>query len=160
MKQLSTQQALAKLKNLCARGEHSAHEMRQKLRLWGIDAAESQRVIDQLIDERYVDDTRFASLFVRDKLRFNHWGRNKIAQALRMKGISDDIVREALTQVSDDDYADELRKIVESKRRSISSVADEPTRRRKLMAFALQRGFTFDEIKRVIGDDIDGFYED
>ena len=45
--------------------------------------------MQRLVAERFIDDSRFARLFVRDRLRFASWGERKILMALRQKGIDE-----------------------------------------------------------------------
>ena len=85
------QEALLRLSSLCSRSEHSSGEMRDKLRRWGVDSETSERVVARLVSERFVDDERFCRFFVRDKIRFDRWGRRKIEQALYAKGVCQDI---------------------------------------------------------------------
>ena len=61
--------------------------MAEKLRKWGIATDAQERIIDKLIDYKYIDDERFTRSFVRDKIVFNKWGRRKIEQALWQKRI-------------------------------------------------------------------------
>ena len=81
-KQITEAEALRKLGDLCARGEHCSGEMVEKLRKWGIAAGAQERIIDKLIDYKYIDDERFTRSFVRDKIVCNKWGRRKIEQTL------------------------------------------------------------------------------
>ena len=81
-KQITEQEALLKLSALCSQAEHSSGEMKDKMRRWMLPSDVSERILDRLIDERFVDDERFARFFVRDKIRFDRWGRRKIEQAL------------------------------------------------------------------------------
>ena len=103
-KQMSEQQALSRLASACSQAEHCTGEINQKLERWGIAPDAHQRILDYLITNKYVDDARFAKLFVRDKLKFNKWGRRKIAEALWMKRIPTDIQEEALAEITDEDY--------------------------------------------------------
>ena len=86
-KPLSPEMALSRLATLCARAERCRSELEQKLRLWGIGAADSERILSRLEKERYFDDRRFAAAFTRDKALYSHWGRRKIEAALRLKRI-------------------------------------------------------------------------
>ena len=48
-----------------------------KMRRWMLPSDVAERILDRLIDERFVDDERFARFFVRDKIRFDRCGRRK-----------------------------------------------------------------------------------
>ena len=92
MKQvLSEQEAFLRLATLCAQAEHCEKEMRDKMKRWELDEAIQEKVISHLRKERYIDDERYARAFVKDKIRYNKWGRKKIEQALWLKQIDQDI---------------------------------------------------------------------
>ena len=91
-KETTPAEALKKLAALCARGEHSTGDADEKMRRWGLSEADRLQVIQKLVDNRFIDDERFARYFVHDKIKFNHWGRRKIEVALRQKGIADETI--------------------------------------------------------------------
>ena len=62
---------------LCSRSEHCSFDIQDKLMLWGLSSEDALLVISKLIEEKYLDDERFARAYVKDKFRFNHWGKQK-----------------------------------------------------------------------------------
>lgn len=157
MKELTEKEVLSRLQTLCARSEHCSHEMREKMMRWGIASDVQDKIVDRLIDDKFIDDERFARVFISDKLRFNHWGRRKIEQALFQKRIPKQISQPILNEITDQEYIEQLLPLIKSKRKSLSSVEDDYELRQRLVRFALQRGFTFDVIRQVIdgADDFD-----
>ena len=148
-KPITEQEALQKLSALCARAEHSSGEMLEKMRRWQLSEDARERVLDRLIDENFVDDERFARLFVREKIRFDRWGRRKIEQALYQKGVASDISRRVLDEVYDEAYVAELKKLIAAKRRSVQAESDYEMRA-KLTKYALGRGFGYNVIRQCI----------
>ena len=148
-KPITEQEALQKLSALCARAEHSSGEMLEKMRRWQLPDDARERVLDRLIDEKFVDDERFARLFVREKIRFDRWGRRKIEQALYQKGVASDISRRVLDEVDDEAYVAELKKLIAAKRRSVQAESDYEMRA-KLTKYALGRGFDYNVIRQCI----------
>ena len=148
-KPITEQEALQKLSALCARAEHSSGEMLEKMRRWQLSEDAHERVLDRLIDEKFVDDERFARLFVREKIRFDRWGRRKIEQALYQKGVASDISRRVLDEVDDEAYVAELKKLIAAKRRSVQAESDYEMRA-KLTKYALGRGFDYNVIRQCI----------
>ena len=148
-KPITEQEALQKLSALCARAEHSSGEMLEKMRRWQLPEDARERVLDRLIDEKFVDDERFARLFVREKIRFDRWGRRKIEQALYQKGVASDISRRMLDEVDDEAYVAELKKLIAAKRRSVQAESDYEMRA-KLTKYALGRGFDYNVIRQCI----------
>ena len=134
---------------LCAQAEHCQWEMWEKMRRWEVPEDAQARVMQRLISERYVDDERYAQAFVKDKIRYNKWGRRKVEQALWQKRIDEDIRKRVLDEVDDDEYLSVLRPLLKQKRRSIKAQNDYELNQ-KLMRFALGRGFTFDIIRQCI----------
>lgn len=148
---MTEQQILSKLTTLCAKSEHCQHDMLEKMRRWEVDDATQARVMEYLVREKYVDDARYARFFINDKVKFNRWGKQKVAQALRMKGISETIYAPLLDDVEEDTYLDTLRPMIEAKRRTVKG-RNEYEIRGKLIRFALSRGFGMDLIMKVLDE--------
>lgn len=155
MKQKSEQDAYLTLAALCAQAEHCQYEMLEKMRRWELDDEAQARVMQRLVSERYVDDERYARAFVKDKVRYNKWGRRKVEQALWQKHIDEDIRQQVLDEIDDEEYISVLRPLLKQKRRS-TKAANNYQLNQKLMRFALGRGFTFDIIRQCINlDDLE-----
>ncbi len=148
-KEMTEQEAYLQLAALCAQAEHCQFEMCEKMRRWGIEEAAQERVISRLVNERYVDDERFARAFINDKIRYNKWGRRKVQQALWQKHISDDIQSRLLDEVDDKVYVDILRPLLKQKRKTMKAQSDYELNQ-KLVRFAMSRGFGFDIIKQCL----------
>ncbi|MBR6193938.1 MAG: RecX family transcriptional regulator [Prevotella sp.] len=159
MKEVTEQGAYLQLAQLCARSEHCQHELTEKMRRWDMSDEAQARVMARLVSERYVDDERYARAFVRDKIRYNKWGRLKVEQALWAKHIDDDIRERVLGEVGDDEYLSVLRPLLQQKRRSVNADSDYELNQ-KLVKFALSRGFTYDIIRQCISGDIDDVDEE
>ena len=154
-KDMTEQEAYLQLAALCAQAEHCQQEMRDKMRRWELDETVQNRIIDRLIKERYVDDERYARAFVKDKIRYNKWGRRKVQQALWQKHIDADVQQRVLDEIDEIEYLDILRPLLKQKRKSIKAESDYELNQ-KLVRFALGRGFGFDIIRQCLNvDDID-----
>ena len=134
---------------LCAQGEHCQYEMTEKMRRWELSDEVQARIMQRLVGERYIDDERYARAFVKDKVRYNKWGRRKVEQALWQKHIDDDIRQRVLDEVDDEEYLNVLRPLLQQKRKTVKAASDYE-RNQKLMRFALSRGFTFDIIRQCL----------
>ena len=154
-KDMTEQEAYLQLAALCAQAEHCQQEMRDKMKRWELDETVQNRIIDRLIKERYVDDERYARAFVKDKIRYNKWGRRKVQQALWQKHIDADVQQRVLDEIDEIEYLDILRPLLKQKRKSIKAESDYELNQ-KLVRFALGRGFGFDIIRQCLNvDDID-----
>ena len=142
-------EAYLALAALCAQAEHCQYEMLEKMRRWELSEEAQARVMAKLIKERYVDDERYTQAFVKDKIRYNKWGRRKVEQGLWQKRIDEDIRKRVLDDVDDDEYLSVLRPLLKQKRKTIKAKNDYELNQ-KLMRFALGRGFTFDIIRQCL----------
>ena len=155
MKQKTEQDAYLTLAALCAQAEHCQYEMTEKMRRWELDEEVQARIMQRLVKERYIDDERYARAFVKDKVRYNKWGRRKVEQALWQKHIDEDIRQQVLDEVDDEEYIRILKPLLQQKRRS-TKAANDYELNQKLMRFAMGRGFTFDIIRQCLKvDDLD-----
>ncbi len=146
-RQLTFEQALSRAASLCVASEHCIADITEKLNRWGISPEQSDDIINRLLDEKYIDESRYAEAYARDKLRFSHWGRVKIRMMLRMQHIPDAVIHEALDALDPQEYADIARQVIESKARNVKA-PDRYTANAKVIRFALQRGFEMEEIHR------------
>ena len=151
--------ALQRLTALCASAEHCEYEMMVKMRKWEVEESDRERIMAYLRQAKFVDDERYAHAFVSDKVRYNKWGRRKVEQGLWAKHISEDIRQRVLNEVDDSQYKLVLTDLLKSKRRSIKA-ADGYEMNRKLIKYALSRGFDYSIIKQCLDYDDDTFEED
>lgn len=151
-KEKTEQEAYLQLAAVCAQAEHCEQEMRDKMKCWGMDVEAQNRVIERLAQERYIDNERYARAFVKDKVRYNKWGRRKVQQALWMKRIDDDIQQRVLDEIDDAEYLKVLMPLLKQKRKSIKAANDYELNQ-KLVRFALSRGFDYGVIRQCLDVD-------
>ena len=137
---LTPAQALNRAAALCARSEQAAGDIRDKLLRWGLDASDATRVLQQLVQQGFIDDRRYAGAFVKDRFAFNGWGRIKIAHQLHLKGIPADVIDEALMAIDEERYKQRLTELLRAKWRTVKD--REPRAAwAAMMRFAASRGF-------------------
>ena len=146
---ITEEQAYQKLSALCASAEHCSHEMVEKMRRWQMSEDAVARVMERLVSDKFVDDERYCRFFVRDKIRYNKWGRRKVEQALYMKRIPEDISARVLDEVDPQTYIDILRPLLQAKRKSVKAGSDYELNG-KLIRFALGRGFSIEEARKCL----------
>ena len=147
--------ALQRLSALCASAEHCEYEMTEKMRKWEVEESDCERIMEYLRKAKFVDDERYARAFVKDKIKYNKWGRRKVEQGLWAKHIAEDIRQRVLDEVDESQYKSVLTDLLKSKRRSIKA-ANDYEMNRKLIKFALSRGFDYSIIRQCIDcDDYD-----
>ena len=115
----SPEQALASLMRLCARAEKSEGDARRLMRGWGVAEQDAEAVVARLVRERFIDDSRYAEAFVREKVRLSGWGEYKIRTALQRKGIRREVIEEALRQINRDEAGKRLAERLVHKMRTV-----------------------------------------
>lgn len=125
---------------LCARREYCCADIAEKLRKKGATQEQTAVLIDRLIEEGYIDEGRYARAFVHDKILYNGWGRVKVAQHLRAKGVCPAYIQEAMPCITEEQYAEAFQKVLRSKLRSIKGETDYEVRQ-KLARSLIARGF-------------------
>ena len=139
-KPLTPDQVLDKMAKYCAYQERCVKDVRDKLKTYEILQQDREKILEYLLDNRFVNDERFAKSFVRGKINQSGWGLNKIRFHLMQKGIAKDIIDEALEQTDDESYRQRLIDILKTKSKTVKAETDFE-KKRKLAAYAMQKGF-------------------
>ena len=137
-----------RLRALCSRREYCTQDvMKKALKALEGDRHAAEQVLETLVAEKYVDDLRYAGAYCRDKASLSGWGEVKIRYMLASKGIPREIIAEALEEIDGNRAQDRLNRLLQTKYKSIK---DDPQCRRKLLRYALGRGYSYDEVTSVI----------
>ena len=140
MKPLTYDQALSRAASLCSSAEHCSSEIQKKLLLWGLSPTQAEKATSYLIAEKYIDNKRFCRAYCLDKFRYNHWGRIKISQMLRMMEMVSNDISEGMEAIPEEEYQEVLSYILTQKNRQLHD-SDPYIRKGKLIRHALSRGF-------------------
>lgn len=146
--------ATAKIEAYCSKAEHCTSEVVTKLKSWNINERQIAEIVARLCKEKYINDLRYSRCYVKDKFRYNHWGRIKIAQTLRVKNINENDIKEAIEELDQQEYETTLKRLLAQKRKSIKASSDYE-RNGKLVRFALGRGFEMSIINKYLNLDED-----
>ena len=137
-----------KMRRLCSRREYCVSDIRKKLmvHLDG-NAAEVGEILEHLISDKYVDDLRYACAYARDKASISGWGATKIRYMLSAKGISSDVMSQALEEIDASKAQVRLDKLLENK---FKSLKDDPQCKLKMLRFGLGRGYAYEDVASVV----------
>ncbi|OQX99017.1 MAG: hypothetical protein B6I20_10420 [Bacteroidetes bacterium 4572_117] len=139
-KQITTHEALVKAQNICAKQEKCKADIRKKLYEWKILPEEIEKIINELLENKFIDEKRYAGFYVKDKYKLSKWGRIKIEFSLRQKQIEASIIANALNEINEDEYIEILRAELKKKLKSLKN--DEKHKvKEKLLRFAQSRGY-------------------
>ena len=141
MKKYNEKQALFKITAWCARREHTKQEARDKLYLLmevPLPNNEVEEIIDGLVKDDFINEKRYVKAYVSDKFRLNKWGRIKIENGLKLKGISSEMINKGLKQIDEKEYLNALSELIDKKKEKELGACPKLN---KLARFAVSRGF-------------------
>lgn len=134
---------------ICSGTEKCSSDIRNSISGWGANDDLADEIVKKLIEEKFIDDTRFATSYVKDKFRFNKWGRIKISYLLRHKGISSEIISEALMSIDEEEYWQTLFNLIQEKGKK-TTAKNLYDKKAKLLRFAQSHGFESDLVFKVL----------
>ncbi len=137
---ISPDELKEKAARYCAWRERCTMEVRDKLYQMGADAELADRILEDLVNERYLDDQRFAEFFVQGKFRNNRWGKVKILAGLKQRQIPDAVITRALAAIDGTQYRQVLLRLITDKHASLSEQKKKNVRE-KTAAYCIQKGF-------------------
>ena len=138
-RELSKAKWLDKCEAYCAKSEHCAADVRRKLYEWAAPAEISDEIVENLYKNDFLNDARFCHAYVHDKVAYQSWGRIKIQAGLRALDLPESEIRKSLDEIDEKQYKSNLQALFKQRK----SDSEE-----KRLRFLLQRGFTYDEIKK------------
>ena len=159
MKTYTDEELRQKAERYCVVAERCLSDVRLKLRQWESAPEVTEKILAHLLEEHYVDEQRYSKAFVRDKYRFNKWGRVKITQMLQAKKIAQEDIDAGLDEIDERVYLEGLKELLSVKSRSIAarSAYDRQT---KLIRFAMGKGYAMDEIMRCVKyEDVEDLFQ-
>lgn len=139
--ELSKQEALDKAQAYCARSEHCAADVRRKLWEWGIEPSLHDFIEEKLFADCFLNNERFCKAYVHDKVTYQRWGRMKIRAGLQALQLPNAAIQKAMDELDEKTYFANLHFL---------SQQHQSYREDQKLRFLLQRGFTYDEIRKYL----------
>lgn len=144
-------EALTRLQTMCAGAEMCSSEALKKLDRWEIPEQKQRLILALLRRGKFIDDSRFAHTYARDKMIYSNWGRFKIRRGLYSKEIPKPLIDNALESLDAEEYEQAAMRTVQSKVAQIGTTAA-ATRvgREKVLRLAVSRGFELSLASRLL----------
>ena len=133
--------------NYCVYQDRCHQEVEQKMRDFLLIPEAKEEILLYLMKENYLNEERFTRSYIRGKFNMKSWGRNKILNHLKFKGVPEKLVRKCFDEIEDADYEKTLRKIYEDY--FSRQKGKDYQKRSKTIKYLLSRGFEYEEILRV-----------
>lgn len=110
----------------------------------GVSQAVADRVLERLIDKKYLDDERFAQFWIENRFMTKGISSKRLKLELAKKGVDKNIIEVAMGESARNDR-DELQKIIAKKR---SRYPNE----QKFIQYLARQGFSYDDIKSALSE--------
>ena len=140
LKSFTVAEAQKKLEHYCAYQERCHKEVRQKLKDLNMIPEAMDIIIVHLLEHNFLNEERFAKIFVRGKFHIKKWGRFRLTQELMRKDISKININAALREISDDEYIGVFNDLAE-KRANMILETNKLKKKKKLIDYLLYRGW-------------------
>ncbi len=139
------------MQSVCAYQERSHSEIRTRLIEHSVYGDDLEQIIAELITEDFLNEERFAKAYARGKFRIKNWGKGKILKELKFRRISEYSMRKAMEEIEYEDYLETLTKLL-NKKNAVLREKNKWKRRKKLIDFAIQKGYEWAAIYKVLPD--------
>jgi regulatory protein len=152
-KYISYDAALDRMQKYCAYQDRCHKEVRSKLFEIGMYGDDLENIIVKLIEEKFLDEQRFATAYAGGKFRLKKWGRIRIQRELKMRQISAYCLKKAMDEITDEDYMETLDALLEKKNRVLRE-NNIWKRRKKLADYVISKGYesylVWEAVKRLL----------
>jgi len=142
----------AKMARLCCRSEQCSGDIRKKIVTAGVTEDAADEMIQTLKEENYLNDERYVNAYTGDKFKFNKWGKIKIRHNLRMKGLPEAVILDALDDIDEEKYKVVLIETMKEKAKAVKKKKTRFEKMGPIIRFAQTRGFEPELIHRYMND--------
>lgn len=120
--------------------DHSVKELILKGIKKGFFKETLERITQELQQQRYLDDQRFASNFMHDAIEFKKWSLTKIKVELQKKGVNKAIINELLSDLDDSIWKEQIVGLVQKNKAKFRR-ADLSKRKKKIYDYLARKGY-------------------
>ena len=148
-KVLSKAEAIAKAIHYCAYQERCSWEVRQKLHEWNVQRSYIDSILNELEDENFLNEKRFAVLYSESKFRLKHWGKHKIIHELEARKVPQVFIEKGINAIPEKEYLATLNRLMKNKQSTLKE-SDKFVLKNKIAAFVIGKGFEPDLVWKFI----------
>ena len=146
-------EARIKAARFCSYRERAPEEVRQKLIKQGLNDSQVEDMLQELIDDNFINEQRFATAYANGKLRINKWGRIKIRQGLERHLVDPTCMEKALHSLEEAEYRAIMISLIQKKHHSLK-ITDPFIRNHKIAQFVISKGFEPDLVWQSLKSDL------
>ncbi len=130
---------LEKMRSYCMYQERCIQEIKKKLTRLQVVSKTKSKIINHLIDDDYLNEVRFAKLFIQGKLRIKKWGRIKLNYELRIRGVKKFIIVQEINKISNEDYYEYFNEFSNNKIKTLKGSKEQ--KKRSFINYFTYRGW-------------------
>lgn len=137
--------------NYCVYQDRCHQEVEQKMRDFLLVPEAKEEILLYLMRENYLNEERFTRSYIRGKFYMKGWGKNKIRNHLKFKGVPEKLINASFDEIEEEDYVETLKKGYE---KYYHQLTDAPPyqRKSKTIKYLLSKGFEYEVIQSVMED--------
>ena len=130
--------------------DRSEKEIRDKLKQKELAVSAIDKAIKKLYRLEFLNDKRFAEMFVRDRMKLKPKGKRVLSLELAQKGIDKDIIEEVLSElVGGEEELDLAKRVFEKAEKKYGGPEDSEAKQ-KIIKYMVSKGFSWDDISKII----------
>jgi len=128
-----------KLEKYCSFSERCKSDIIKKLYDWKVNKNQKE-IINHLIENNYINEKRYALLYSMGKFNSRKWGKIKISNHLKKKGIKEKDINESINEIPETKYLDALSNLIIKKSQEIKD-SDIYNKKSKIARYLFQKGY-------------------
>jgi len=139
-----------KIEQYCASQEHCAFDVKRKLNQQNIPSEITEQIIEKLLKTNFINHDRYCEAFTNDHVRIKKWGKLKIKAALKAKFLPSVSITNAIQQIDNDLYYENLKYLLARKKNELANEKDLQKKKAKLVRYLASNGYESDLIFDII----------
>ena len=151
-KTYTVEEATKRMERYCVYQERCHKEVNQKLYEMRMIPDAVDHIINHLLQHNFLNETRFSQAFARGKFRTKKWGRNRIVNELKFRGISRFNIQIALKEIPDSEYYKTFEALAEKRLQQLATEKDLQKKRKKFADYLFYRGWESELVYGKIGE--------
>lgn len=146
---ITAPEAFDKAVRYCCAEERCRSQIIEKFKQWNVPQEMRNGILTGLENSEFLNENRYAELFIRSKVRQNNWGRHKITYALKTAGLNSDSIQHGFSLLDEQTYLDALQNVIRKAQKLISE-NNPALKQKKIIQHALSKGFEHDLILHIL----------
>ena len=133
----------SRIRFYCAKEDRCQQQVMDKLLDYGVSIGMSEEILLELIQEKYINEERYARSFCSGKFKIKKWGRQKIIFELKKKRVSEVCIQRGLEEINEAAYLHTLQQLLE-KKKSLMKNTNQFVRKKKMVDYVVRKGYESD----------------